>query len=161
MARAARDPRASARLRGRLRRARAPPAARGARWQGAMPRGTPARRLSASSATFYAGAVCFAIDMKTLSAFFASWLLWSPAYAHGDHEAKHGGIMSRGDELVSAELVLQKDAIVMYLETEDGHPVPTSAVTGTVTLVAPQRPVKEAKLVPAGDNKLTASGIKP
>ena len=99
--------------------------------------------------------------MKTIGAFLACCLVWSPAYAHGDHEAKHGGIMSRGDEIVSAELVVQKDAIVMYIETEDGHPLPTSEVTGTVTLVAPQRPVQEANLAPAGDNKLTASGFRP
>lgn len=99
--------------------------------------------------------------MNTFTAFLAGWLAWTPAYAHGDHEAKHGGIMSRGDELVSAELVVQKDAIVIYLETEDGHPVPTSGVTGTATLAGPQRPAQESKLVPAGDNKLTASGLKP
>jgi hypothetical protein len=99
--------------------------------------------------------------MKTLAALFAASLVIGQALAHGDHEAKHGGFMSRGDELVSAELVVQKDAIVMYLETEDGHPLATSGVSGTVTVVAPQRPVQEAKLVPAGDNKLTASGLKP
>jgi len=33
--------------------------------------------------------------MTALSAFLGCWPLWSPAYAHGDHEAKHDGIMSR------------------------------------------------------------------
>jgi hypothetical protein len=98
--------------------------------------------------------------MKTFTAFLACWLVWTPAYAHGDHEAKHGGIMSRDDELVSAELVVQKDLIVIYLESEDGS-VPTSGVTGTVTVTGYQRPVQEAKLVPAGDNRLMASGLKP
>jgi hypothetical protein len=99
--------------------------------------------------------------VKAFHVLFASCLAWSAAYAHGDHEAKHGGIMSRGDELVSAELVVQKDGVVIYLETEDGHRVPTGGVSGTLTLSGPQRPGQEAKLIPGGDNKLVATGLKP
>ena len=30
------------------------------------------------------------------------------AYAHGDHKPKHGGIMGRGDDGISIELVMEK-----------------------------------------------------
>jgi hypothetical protein len=84
------------------------------------------------------------------------------AYAHGDDKPKHGGIMGRGDEEVSIELVMENSVVALYLEDHgNGTPIPTHSVKGWLRLAAPQRPAQEAKLIPAGENKLTASGLAP
>jgi len=88
-------------------------------------------------------------------------LAFCNAHAHGDHKPKHGGIMGRGDDEISVELVMEKGAAVLYVEDESETPLPTEKVKGTLSLVSPGRPVQEAKLVPAGDNKLTAKGLTP
>jgi hypothetical protein len=88
-------------------------------------------------------------------------LSFCDAYAHGDHKPKHGGIMGRGDDEISVELVIEKGTAILYIEDESGTPVPTEKVKGTLSVVSPGRPAQEAKLVPAGDNKLTASGLTP
>jgi len=83
------------------------------------------------------------------------------AYAHGDHKPKHGGIMGRGDDEISVELVIEKGTAILYIEDETGTPAPTEKVKGTLSVISPGRPAQEAKLVPAGDNKLKASGLTP
>src|SRR5882762_6633566 len=83
------------------------------------------------------------------------------AYAHGDHKPKHGGIMGRGDDEVSVELVMEKGTAILYIEDESGSPVQTEKVKGTLNLASPGRPAQEGKLIPAGDNKLTAKGLTP
>lgn len=83
------------------------------------------------------------------------------AYAHGDHKPKHGGIMGRGDDEISVELVMEKGAATVYLEDESGTPVATEKVKGTLGLAGPGHPAQEAKLIPAGDNRMTAAGLKP
>ena len=88
-------------------------------------------------------------------------LAFCNAYAHGDHKPKHGGIMGRGDDTISVELVMEKGAAVLYIEDEGGAPLPTEKVKGTLNVIAPGRPAQEAKLIPAGDNKLTARGLTP
>jgi hypothetical protein len=83
------------------------------------------------------------------------------AYAHGDHKPKHGGIMGRGDDEISVELVMEKGTAILYIEDETGTPVPTEKVKGTLSVISPGRPAQEAKLVPVGDNKFSAKGLTP
>ena len=83
------------------------------------------------------------------------------AYAHGDHKPKHGGIMGRGDDEISVELVMEKGTALLYVEDESGTPLPTEKVKGTLSLASPGRSAQEGKLVPAGDNKLAAKGLTP
>ena len=102
--------------------------------------------------------------MKIAAAVFATLLqvlLPCNAWAHGDHKPKHGGIMGRGDEEISVELVMEKGTATLYLEDESGTPLLTEKVKGTLSLVGPGRPAQEAKLTPASDNKLTAKGLAP
>jgi len=82
------------------------------------------------------------------------------AHAHGDHKPKHGGIMGRGDDEISVELVMEKGTAVLYIEDESGTPLPTEKVKGALSLASPGRPTQEGKLIP-GDNKLTAKGLTP
>ena len=83
------------------------------------------------------------------------------AYAHGDHKPKHGGIMGRGDDEISVELVMDKGTVTLYMEDESGTPLPTEKMKGALSVAGPGRPAQEGKLIPAGDNKLTATGLKP
>jgi len=83
------------------------------------------------------------------------------AYAHGDHRPKHGGIMGRGDDEISVELVMEKGTATLYIEDESGTPLPAEKVKGTLSLASPGRPAQEGKLIPAGDNKLAAKGLTP
>ncbi|HTF16062.1 MAG TPA: hypothetical protein VK643_15455 [Burkholderiales bacterium] len=83
------------------------------------------------------------------------------AYAHGDHKPKHGGIMGRGDDTISVEVVMEKGTAILYIEDEGGTPLPAEKVKGTLSLVSPGRPSQEAKLIPVGENKLAAKGLTP
>ena len=83
------------------------------------------------------------------------------AYSHGDHKPKHGGIMGRGDDEISVELVMEKGTAILYVEDESGTPLPTENVKGTLSVAAPGRPAQEGKLIPAGENKLAAKGLTP
>jgi len=83
------------------------------------------------------------------------------AYAHGDHKPKHGGIMGRGDDEISVELVMEKGTAILYIEDESGTPLPTEKVKGTLSVAGQSRPAQEAKLVPAGGNRLAAKGLTP
>lgn len=103
-----------------------------------------------------------AVQVKTLLVLLASvcqFVTLDLAYGHGDDKPKRGGIMGRGDE-ISIELVMEQSAIALYIE-DHGTPVMTKGVTGTLSLIGPGRPGQEARLIPAGDNKLTATGLKP
>ena len=86
---------------------------------------------------------------------------WGAAYAHGDHKPKHGGIMGRGDDDISVELVMEKGVAVLHMDDESGVPFQTENVKGTITVAGLGRPPQEAKLVPGGDSKMTAAGLKP
>ncbi len=102
--------------------------------------------------------------MKTLTAVVASIfnvLAFGSAYAHGDHPSEHGGIMGRGDDAIVVEFVMEKGTISVYVHDEDGKPLAAENVKGTLTVIAPQRPSQEVKLVRAGDLKFTAPGVKP
>jgi hypothetical protein len=88
-------------------------------------------------------------------------LVFCSAYAHGDHEPKHGGIMGRGDDSISVELVMEKGAAILYIDDDGGAPLPTENVKGTLSLAGPGRPAQAGKLIPAGGNKLMAEGLTP
>jgi hypothetical protein len=102
--------------------------------------------------------------MKTLTVVVASvfnLIVFGNAYAHGDHPSEHGGIMGRGDDAIVVEFVMEKGTINVYVHDEAGKPLATKNVTGTLTVIAPQRPAQEVKLVRAGDDKFTAPGLVP
>ena len=105
------------------------------------------------------------MQAKALLAVLASVLqlaTLASAYAHGDDKPKRGGIMGRGDDSVSIELVMEQGAVVLYVEEHmNDVPIPTQGVKGWLSLAASGRPAQEAKLIPAGENKLTATGLKP
>jgi hypothetical protein len=98
--------------------------------------------------------------MKALAWFLAAIVHVQAAYGHGDHKPKHGGIMGRGDDEIAVELLAEKAGVVLYLERED-KPVATERIKGVISLVSPGHPGREAKLAPAGHNRLAASGLKP
>jgi len=62
------------------------------------------------------------------------------AHAHGDHKPKHGGIMGRGDDTISVELVMEKGTAILYVEDETGTPLPTEKVKGTLSVASPGGP---------------------
>ena len=102
--------------------------------------------------------------MKTLAVVIASvfnLLAFGNAYAHGDHPSEHGGVVGRGDDAIVVEFVMEKGTINVYVHDEAGKPLATKNVTGTLTLIAPQRPAQEVKLVAAGEHKFKAPGIAP
>ena len=69
--------------------------------------------------------------------------------------------MGRGDDEIVVEFVMEKGTVNLYVHDEAGKPLATKNVTGTLTLIAPQRPAQEVKLVAAGEHKLKAPGIAP
>lgn len=84
------------------------------------------------------------------------------AYAHGDDKPKRGGIMGRGDDSVSIELVVENAVVALYVEEHANDvPIPSARMKGWLSLAVRGRPAQEVTLVPAGGNKLTAPGLKP
>ncbi len=90
-----------------------------------------------------------------------SMLAFENIYAHGDHPSSHGGIMGRGDDAIVVEFVMEKGAINVYVHDEAGQPLAIKNVSGTLTLISPQRRPQEVKLVRADDQKFTAPGFEP
>ena len=88
-------------------------------------------------------------------------LAFGSACAHGDHEATHGGTVGRGNDEIVVEFVMEKGMLNVYVQDEAGNPLATKNIAGTLTLIRPQRPSQEVKLVAAGENKFAAPGIAP
>ncbi len=102
--------------------------------------------------------------MKTLAVVVASvfnLLAFGNSYGHGDHPSEHGGVMGRGDDAIVVEFVMEKGTINVYVHDEAGQPLASKNVTGTLTIISPQRPAQEVKLVRASDHKFTAPGLEP
>lgn len=82
--------------------------------------------------------------------------------AHGDDKPRRGGIMGRGDDSVSIELVMENGMVTLYVEEHANHtPISSERMRGWLSLVARGRPAGDVRLVPAGANRLTAPGLKP
>jgi len=83
--------------------------------------------------------------------------------AHGDEKPKHGGIMGRGDDTVTVEFVSREGIVEVYVEDHDSAtPIPANDLKGAwLSVSGPGRAAQQAKLVPAGENRLTASGLSP
>lgn len=80
------------------------------------------------------------------------------AIAHGSMKPQHGGqVQMSGETLV--ELVSTPKGVDVYL-TEEDEPVMAANYTAKLTQTAGTAKT-EAKLVPAGANKLSAAGFKP
>ena len=102
--------------------------------------------------------------MKMLTVVVASvfnLLAFGYACAHGDHEPTHGGTVGRGDDAIVIEFVMENGILNVYVHDEEGKPLATKNITGTLTLVSPQSPAQEVKLVSAGSDKFAAPGVKP
>jgi hypothetical protein len=102
--------------------------------------------------------------MKTLALLVASvfnLLAFGSAFAHGDHPSTHGGVVGRGDDEIVVEFVMEKGTLNVYVHDEAGKALETKNITGTLTLISPQRPAREVKLVSAGSDKFAAPGIAP
>ncbi len=88
----------------------------------------------------------------------AAALALAPAFvlAHGDIDAKHGGVTKMQNDL-GFELVPQADGAAIYIE-DHGKPVAVSGMSGKLTVLNGSQK-SEAPLVPAGD-KLEAKKVK-
>lgn len=88
----------------------------------------------------------------------AAGLALAPALglAHGDIDAKHGGVTKMQNDL-GFELVPQADGAAIYIE-DHGKPVPVAGMSGKLTVLNGSQK-SEAPLVPAGD-KLEAKNVK-
>jgi hypothetical protein len=102
--------------------------------------------------------------MKTLALVIASafnLLAFGIAYAHGDHPSTHGGVVGRGDDEIVVEFVMEKGTLNLYVHDEAGNLLDTKNITGTLTVISPQQPAREVKLISAGSDKFAAPGIEP
>jgi hypothetical protein len=81
----------------------------------------------------------------------------STVLAHSGGDPKHGGAVSAASEL-AFELAGAADGATLYIE-DHGKPVPTAGMTGKLTVLnGADR--SEAKLEPAGENRMQAKGVK-
>lgn len=87
----------------------------------------------------------------------ASALAAPAAWAHGDEKARHGGLVQMAGE-VKFELVARGDAAEVYLD-DHGTAIPTGKLSGKLTVMSGATK-SEAKLEPAGNEKLVAKGVK-
>ncbi len=102
--------------------------------------------------------------MKALAVAIASvstLLPFGNACAHGDHKSTHGGNVGRGSDEIVVEFVMERGTLNLYVHDEAGNPLETKNLKGTLTLISPQRPAQEVKLVWAGYHQLAAPGIAP
>jgi hypothetical protein len=102
--------------------------------------------------------------MRTLTVVIASvfnLLGFGNAFAHGDHPSTHGGVVGRGDDEIVVEFVMEKGTLNVYVHDEAGKLLETKDITGTLTVISPQRPAREVKLVSAGSDKFAAPGVEP
>ena len=94
--------------------------------------------------------------MLTLVVLACSALSFSPAFAHGDAKARHGGVVTIASDL-SFELVAVGGNAVIYVE-DHGKPMTPTGMKGKLTVLQGGNK-SDAELVVAGD-KLEAKGIK-
>ena len=71
--------------------------------------------------------------------------------------------MGRGDDEIVVEFVMERGTVSLYIHDEAGKPMATKNVTGTLTLVSPQRPgqgVKLAGLATTSSRRRTSSRFR-
>ncbi|EPD43232.1 MULTISPECIES: hypothetical protein [Delftia] len=95
--------------------------------------------------------------VATSTVFAASLLVAPVAFAHGDAQPQHGGIVSSASEL-SFELVAAADGAALYVVDHD-RPFDTSGMVGKLTVLNGAEKA-ETVLKSAGGNKLEAQGVK-
>lgn len=97
--------------------------------------------------------------MKRLLTVFAAAaaLAVGVAWAHGDEAPRHGGVVQMSGE-VKFELVAKGDGAEVYLD-DHGQTMPTTKLSGKLTVLSGSGK-SEAKLEPAGNDKLVARGVK-
>jgi hypothetical protein len=79
------------------------------------------------------------------------------AFAHGAGEPKHGGAVATANDL-AFELAPGADGATLYVE-DHGKPFATAGMSGRLTVLnGAER--SEAKLEPAGENRMRAKGVK-
>jgi len=83
----------------------------------------------------------------------ASVFALGDAHAQADPKPKHGGVMSRGDQDIYAELVAKGESVVLYVEAED------KALGGTLRRLARRAPEQQVALAPAGENTLAGGAL--
>ncbi len=79
------------------------------------------------------------------------------AFGHGDDKSRHGGQVQMAGE-IKFELVARGDAAELYLD-DHGQTMPTGKLSGKLTVLSGSNK-SEAKLEPAGNDKLVAKGVK-
>ncbi len=84
-------------------------------------------------------------------------LATGPVWAHGDEKARHGGLVQMAGE-VKFELVARGDSAEVYLD-DHGQAIPTKGLSGKLTVMSGANK-SEARLEPAGNDKLVAKGVK-
>lgn len=95
-------------------------------------------------------------NLATLALAAALALVPTLAPAHGDIDAKRGGVTKMQNDL-GFELVPQADGASLYIE-DHGKPLPVAGMSGKLTVLNGTKK-SEAPLVPAGD-RLEAKGVK-
>ena len=94
---------------------------------------------------------------KQIAAGIAILAVASGAFAHSVRGPKHGGAVSAASDL-AFELAPGADGATLYIE-DHGKPLATSGMTGKLTVLnGADR--SEAKLEPAGENRMQAKGVK-
>ena len=91
----------------------------------------------------------------TAIALGASLLSAGAVLAHSQ-KPKHGGVVQAASDL-SFELVARGDAATIYVE-DHAKPFATAGMSGKLTVLNGTQ-TSEAKLEPAGDNRLEARGV--
>ena len=95
---------------------------------------------------------------RPFTAFLAAAALAAgPAWAHGDEKPRHGGLVQMAGE-IKFELVAKGDTAEVYLD-DHGQTIPTNGLSGKLTVLSGTTK-SEAKLEPAGSDKLVARGVK-
>jgi hypothetical protein len=93
-----------------------------------------------------------------LAALAAAVMLSTAAvHAHGDMQARHGGLVEMAGE-VKFELVARGDGVELYLD-DHGQTLPTAKLAGKLTVMSGGSRT-DTKLEPAPGDKLVARGVK-
>jgi len=88
----------------------------------------------------------------------AALALSLPAHAHGSSKPEHGGVVQTSGE-TRFELVNSGAGVAFYLK-DDEDDLPSSGMTGNLTVTTKAGKTTTVPLTPAGGNKFEAKGLK-